>query len=98
MRQSNATCWTFDAIPYSWYEVITALDVMEHLADPLPVAKNLVDVLQPGGYLHWNFVGNPRRNDLDLATEEQQEATVQYLYAMLALVYEGDGYRVSQKR
>lgn len=85
-------------VPYYSFPVITALDVMEHLADPLPVAQSLVTHLRPGGYLHWNFVGNVRRNDLDLATEAQQEDTVRYLYDALDLVWEEDGYRVSRRR
>lgn len=80
------------------FSVITALDVMEHLADPLPIAQRLVRRLAPGGVLHWNFVGNPRRNDLDLATEAQQEETVRYLYDALETVWEEDGYRVGRKR
>lgn len=80
------------------YQVVTALDVFEHLSDPLPMARWLVMQLAPGGVLHWNFVGNPLRNDLDLATEAQREATCAYLYRALALVWERDGYRVSRRR
>lgn len=77
------------------WEVVTLLDVLEHLPDPLPIAREVVGRLAAGGVLHWNFVGNPRRNDLDLATEEQQEATVAYLYGALRCVWDRDGYRVS---
>src|SRR3990167_1122579 len=80
------------------YNVITALDVFEHLSDPLAAAKWLRTQLAPGGVLHWNFVGNPLRNDLDLATEAQREETCAYLYRELELVWERDGYRVSRRR
>jgi len=84
--------------PQPGYDVITALDVFEHLPEPLGDAKRLVSLLNFGGYLHWNFVGNSKRNDLDLASEEQQTETVDYLYKSLVLVWESTGYRVSQKR
>ena len=83
--------------PYS-VAVVTALDVFEHLADPMKAARECVESLCHGGYLHWNFVGNPRRNDLDLATPEQRDETVKYLYDTLDLMWEKDGYRVSRKR
>ncbi len=78
--------------------VITALDVFEHLSDPMKMARRCVETLAPGGYLHWNFVGNELRNDLDLATEEQHRETVEYLERELDLVWERHGYRVSQQR
>lgn len=94
-RVSLAVC---ASLPPGHWEVITLLDVLEHLPDPLPVAKAAVGRLAAGGVLHWNFVGNPRRNDLDLATEQQQEETVAYLYDALACVWDRDGYRVSVVR
>lgn len=84
--------------PDAQYDVITALDVFEHLADPLAQAERLVAQVRPGGYLHHNFVGNPLRNDLDLATPEHRDATLAYLADTLALVWETDGYRVSRRR
>ena len=79
-------------------QVVCLIDVLEHVSDPLKLSRQWVDFLAPGGYLHWNFVGNPRRNDLDLATPEQRDKTVRYLYDALDLVWEGEGYRVSRKR
>ena len=78
-------------------QVVTLVDVLEHLHDPSAMAERAVKILSPGGYVHWNFVGNPRQNDLDLATPEQRDTTVKYLYENLRLVWEQDGYRVSQK-
>lgn len=98
------------AMKYAWWrkqqgihfagphDVVTAVDVFEHLADPEKIAHQLVEKkLGYGGYLHWNFVGNDRQNDLDLASPEQRDATVKYLYEHLRLIWEKDGYRVSQK-
>lgn len=95
MRQRMAHVW--DAPPGGVAHVITALDVMEHLSDPLKMAARLVECLPRGGYLHWNFVGNPRRNDLDLATEAQQAETVAFLGRELTLVWDDGIYRVSRK-
>lgn len=78
-------------------DVITLIDVLEHLSDPFKMACKAARILRSGGYLHWNFVGNPRRNDLDLATPEQRDETVKYLYDNLRLVWEGAGYRISRK-
>ncbi len=80
------------------YHVITALDVFEHLADPLTHAQELVQHLRPGGLLHWNFVGNERSNDLDLASDKDRDATILYLTKTLDLCWEAKGYRVSRKR
>ena len=89
--------WLDDRM-WAQVNVITALDVFEHLADPEPIARMLVDRLAPAGYLHWNFVGNPRQYDLDLATEAQRQATCAYLSGALDLVWEREGYRVSRRR
>ena len=80
------------------HDVVTLIDVLEHVSDPVTTAQQALAELRPHGYLHWNFVGNPRRNDLDLATPEQRDETVRYLYDALDLVWEGEGYRVSRKR
>ena len=79
------------------HHVITALDVFEHLADPEKHARGLVDRLAPRGYLHSNYICNDRRNDLDLSTLEQRDATLAYLDSALDLVWSKDGYTVRQK-
>lgn len=76
------------------FDVITALDVFEHLSDPEKHARALVERLRPGGYLHSNFVSNPLRNDLDLATVEQRDQTLAYLRSALRLVWAREGYTV----
>ena len=77
--------------------VIIALDVFEHLADPEKTARALVGRLAPGGYLHQNFESNPKRNDLDLSTEEQRDATLAYLHSTLEVVWQKEGYWVLRK-
>lgn len=83
--------------PYAT-KVVTALDVFEHLADPMKAARECVESLSHGGYLHANFVGNPRRNDLDLATPAQRQETLQYFRDTLELVWEDVGYCIWRKR
>lgn len=98
LRQRGAKVEVVEALPcYESYAVITALDVLEHLADPLGVAHSLYRALPDGGLLHWNFVGNPRRNDLDLASEADQRATEQFLREALTLVWDDGTYRVSRR-
>ena len=77
-------------------DVMTLIDVLEHLSDPLVIAKRAVKWLRPGGYLHWNFVETDG-TQLDLATAEQREATMAYLNAELRPVYARDGYYVSRR-
>jgi len=77
------------------FEVITALDVFEHLADPYGEAKRLLDRLAPGGILHWNFVASSDRRDLDLATPGDRARTLHLLNA-LPLLWAGPGHRVSR--
>ena len=79
------------------YDVATLIDVLEHLPDPETVTRDVVRRIVPGGYLHVNFVGNPKRNDLDLATPEQREATVDYLYRNMGFVAHSFGHLVLRK-
>ena len=94
-----ADAWAIPKIPDAArsFDVVTALDVFEHLAKPVHVAYECARVLRPGGYLHVNFIGNERQNDLDLSTVEQREATLAYLDSALDLVWANDGYTVRRK-
>jgi len=68
------------------FEVITALDVLEHLPDPLTVSIHLVAALQPGGLLYWNFARGA--GDVNLATPARREETVAYLRRNLRVVWQ----------
>lgn len=81
---------------FNTYQVATALDVFEHVENPLSAAMNLRGLLRPGGYLHWNFVETDG-TQLDRATAAQRTETLAYLSSALRLVYERDGYYVSVK-
>ena len=77
---------------------VTALDVFEHLDNPIRIAHDLVDVLGSGGYMHWNIHYNESQNDLDLATREQLDATAKYLESVLEIVWRKGEYCVGRKR
>ena len=66
--------------------VITALDVFEHLADPLGMAKAILRTLEPGGSLHWNFAMTDGMG-LNFATPAQRGATIDYLTTVLTRVW-----------
>ena len=64
------------------YDVITCLDVLEHVVNPLEVVRHLVDHLKPGGTLHVNFVNDPGRENL-LESAAQRAETIAYLNTSL---------------
>jgi hypothetical protein len=66
--------------------VVTALDVFEHLADPLTLAMDGLRALASEGYLHWNFVA-ASGNELNRATAIQRDATIRYIDAQLTRVW-----------
>ena len=78
-------------------KVMTLLDVLEHLVDPLATVHHALSELAPGGYLHWNAVRHEQAHELNLAAPSSLAAAVRHLTETLALVWEGeDGHRVSR--
>ena len=67
------------------YDVITCLDVLEHVANPLAVVRHLADHLKPGGTLLLNFIEAPGGENLAEAAA-QRAATIAYLNAALDTV------------
>ena len=67
------------------YDVITCLDVLEHVVNPLQVARHLVAHLKPLGTLFVNFVDDAGGENLAEAAA-QREATIAYLDATLQVV------------
>lgn len=64
------------------YDVITCLDVLEHVINPLEVVRHLVDHLRPGGTLHVNYVDDPGGENL-AESAAQRAAVIAYLGATL---------------
>jgi SAM-dependent methyltransferase len=64
------------------YDVITCLEVLEHVINPLDVVRHLAEHLKPGGRLFLNFSHDPGRENL-VESAGQREATVAYLEAHL---------------
>jgi SAM-dependent methyltransferase len=67
------------------YDVITCLDVLEHVVNPLEVTRHLVEHLKPGGTLFVNFVDDAGGENLVEAAEQRKE-TIAYLDATLRMV------------
>ena len=65
--------------------MITCLDVLEHVVNPLQVARHLVAHLKPLGTLFVNFVDDAGGENLAEAAA-QREATIAYLDATLQVV------------
>lgn len=64
------------------YDVITCLDVLEHVINPLEVARHLVEHLEPGGTLHVNFVDDAGGENL-AESAAQRAAVIAYLHSTL---------------
>lgn len=45
-------------VPHSAYDIITAMDVFEHLVDPVTAVEQLWSALRPGGFLFGRFHGD----------------------------------------
>jgi 2-polyprenyl-3-methyl-5-hydroxy-6-metoxy-1,4-benzoquinol methylase len=60
------------------YDVITCMDVLEHVVNPLEVVRHLVEHLKAGGTLHLNFIHAPGGENLAEAAEERAD-TLAYL-------------------
>ncbi len=61
------------------YDVITCLEVLEHVINPLDVVRHLVAHLKPGGALFVNFVDEPGGDENLLESSAQREETIEYL-------------------
>jgi SAM-dependent methyltransferase len=46
-------------LPPAQYEFITAMDVWEHLVDPVGTARDMAGALKPGGFLFGRFAAEP---------------------------------------
>jgi len=64
------------------YDVITCLEVLEHVISPLDVVRHLVEHLKPGGRLLLNFSDDPGRENLVQSAAERAE-TLAYLNTSL---------------
>ena len=64
------------------YDVITCLEVLEHVINPLEVVRHLAEHLKPGGRLFLNFSHDPGKENL-VESAAERAATVAYLDAHL---------------
>jgi len=61
------------------YDVITCLEVLEHVINPLEVVRHLVAHLKPGGSLLLNFVDEPGGDENLTESAAQRAPTIEYL-------------------
>ena len=64
------------------YDIITCLDVLEHVVNPLAVIRHLVAHLKPGGTLMLNFEDDAGAENL-VESVRERAATIAYLNANL---------------
>jgi len=60
------------------YDVITCLDVLEHVVNPLQVVRHIVEHLKPGGTLYANFIEAPGGENL-AESAAQRADTITFL-------------------
>ena len=68
------------------YDVITCLEVLEHVVNPLEVARHLVGHLKPGGALFVNFVDEPGGDENLREAAAERAETIEYLNRALSAV------------
>jgi 2-polyprenyl-3-methyl-5-hydroxy-6-metoxy-1,4-benzoquinol methylase len=61
------------------YGVITCLEVLEHVINPLEVVRHLAAHLEPGGSLFVNFVDEPGGDENLVESAAQRADTIRYL-------------------
>lgn len=49
-------------LPANRYDIVTAMDVWEHLSDPVGVVDRVADAIAPGGFLFGRFAAQPDPN------------------------------------
>ena len=61
------------------YDVITCLEVLEHVINPFEVVRHLTEHLKPGGALFINFVDDPGGDENLTESAAQRAETIEYL-------------------
>jgi SAM-dependent methyltransferase len=66
LKRRGLTCTLLDlkesSLPPAHYDLVTAMDVWEHLADPVGVVDQVADAIAPGGFLFGRFAAQPDTN------------------------------------
>jgi 2-polyprenyl-3-methyl-5-hydroxy-6-metoxy-1,4-benzoquinol methylase len=60
------------------YDVITCMDVLDHVINPAEVVRHLAEHLKPGGRLHLSFIHAPAGENL-VESADQRAGTIRYL-------------------
>src|SRR5439155_6145436 len=67
------------------YDVITCLDVLEHVVNPVQVVRHVVAHLKPGGTLYVNFIEAPGGENLEESAAQRAE-TIAFLNETLEAI------------
>jgi mycofactocin glycosyltransferase len=66
LKRRGLACTLLDlketSLPPAHYDLVTAMDVWEHLADPVGVVDQVADAIAPGGFLFGRFAAEPHTN------------------------------------
>jgi SAM-dependent methyltransferase len=66
LRRRHLTCTLLDlkrtGLPSAQYDMVTAMDVWEHLSDPVGVVDQVADAIAPGGFLFGRFAAETHAN------------------------------------
>ena len=88
-------------LPSHSFDMVTAMDVLEHLADPVEAVEKLSSVLRPGGFLFGRFSAEPNE-DRPLHVVQDFEPSFRRLSELgFVQVWQDDwlwGHQVFQKR
>jgi SAM-dependent methyltransferase len=68
------------------YDVITCLDVLEHVVNPLQIIRHVVEHLKPGGALYVNFIEAPGGENLVEAAAQRKDTIAFLNDALQAIV------------
>jgi len=85
----------FDAAETARYRLVVALDVLEHIADPAPVVRELSRRLKPGG---WFIATVPAFQSLWTTHDDLNHHQRRYTVAELESLMRGQGLEIIESR
>jgi len=99
-RQANFLDLKNSTLPEIGFDFVTAMDVFEHLVDPLGAAESLYRCLRPGGYIYGRFSGDETEDRPQHIVRDFRPIFERFTELGLKEVFHEDwlwGHRVFQK-
>jgi len=90
-----------EALPPDRFDMVTAMDVWEHLVDPVGEAAAVARAIKPGGFLFGRFAAEPDPNVPQHIVFDFQPTFEEFAHQGLVRVWEDDwlwGHQAFQKR